>query len=114
MSVAPNLCCDETKNRGTYTHVTGAGPRAITPLALDCEASLQDLLCLLARPRLQQENCAKCFSLGQSVTATAQPHTRSLRGPRELELLRVHLLCAPCFAYNLHMANYLGHVYSSI
>ena len=22
MSVAPNLCCDETKNRGTYTHVT--------------------------------------------------------------------------------------------
>ena len=22
MSVAPNLCCDETKNRGTYTCVT--------------------------------------------------------------------------------------------
>ena len=22
MSVAPNLCCDETKNRGTYTRVT--------------------------------------------------------------------------------------------
>ena len=22
MSVTPNLCCDETKNRGTYTHVT--------------------------------------------------------------------------------------------
>jgi len=22
MSVAPNLCCDETKNRGTYTTVT--------------------------------------------------------------------------------------------
>ena len=22
MSVAPNLCCDETKNRGTYTHMT--------------------------------------------------------------------------------------------
>ena len=22
MSVAPNLCCDKTKNRGTYTHVT--------------------------------------------------------------------------------------------
>ena len=22
MSVAPNLCCDETKNLGTYTHVT--------------------------------------------------------------------------------------------
>ena len=21
MSVTPNLCCDETKNRGTYTHV---------------------------------------------------------------------------------------------
>ena len=24
MSVAPNLCCDETKNRGTYTRVTGS------------------------------------------------------------------------------------------
>ena len=23
MSIAPNLCCDETKNRGTYTRVTG-------------------------------------------------------------------------------------------
>ena len=23
MSIAPNLCCDETKNRGTYTCVTG-------------------------------------------------------------------------------------------
>ena len=22
MSIAPNLCCDETKNQGTYTHVT--------------------------------------------------------------------------------------------
>ena len=22
ISVAPNLCCDETKNRGTYTRVT--------------------------------------------------------------------------------------------
>ena len=22
MSIAPNLCCDETKNRGTYTRVT--------------------------------------------------------------------------------------------
>ena len=22
MSVTPNLCCDETKNRGTYTRVT--------------------------------------------------------------------------------------------
>ena len=22
MSVAPNLCCDETKNQGTYTRVT--------------------------------------------------------------------------------------------
>ena len=22
MSVAPNLCCDETKNQGTYTYVT--------------------------------------------------------------------------------------------
>ena len=22
MSVAPNLCCDETKNQGAYTHVT--------------------------------------------------------------------------------------------
>ena len=22
MSITPNLCCDETKNRGTYTHVT--------------------------------------------------------------------------------------------
>ena len=22
MSVAPNFCCDETKNRGTYTHMT--------------------------------------------------------------------------------------------
>ena len=22
MSVAPNLCCDETKNLGTYTRVT--------------------------------------------------------------------------------------------
>ena len=22
MSVTPNLCCDETKNQGTYTHVT--------------------------------------------------------------------------------------------
>ena len=22
MCVAPNLCCDETKNRGTYTHMT--------------------------------------------------------------------------------------------
>ena len=22
MSVAPNLCCDKTKNRGTYTRVT--------------------------------------------------------------------------------------------
>ena len=22
MSVPPNLCCDETKNRGTYTRVT--------------------------------------------------------------------------------------------
>ena len=26
MSVAPNLCCDETKNRGTYTHVTSMVP----------------------------------------------------------------------------------------
>ena len=24
MSVTPNLCCDETKNRGTYAHVTEA------------------------------------------------------------------------------------------
>ena len=22
MSITPNLCCDETKNRGTYTRVT--------------------------------------------------------------------------------------------
>ena len=28
MSVTPNLCCDETKNRGTYTRVTkGKGPK---------------------------------------------------------------------------------------
>ena len=27
MSVAPNLCCDETKNQGTYTHVTDSSER---------------------------------------------------------------------------------------
>ena len=27
MSVAPNLCCDETKNRGKYTRVTIARSR---------------------------------------------------------------------------------------
>ena len=26
MSVTPNLCCDETKNRGTYTRVTSMVP----------------------------------------------------------------------------------------
>ena len=27
MSVAPILCCDKTKNQGTYTRVTGRSPR---------------------------------------------------------------------------------------
>ena len=31
MSVAPNLCCDETKNRGTYTCVT-LGRKVMTNL----------------------------------------------------------------------------------
>ena len=38
MSVAPNLCCDETKNRGIYTHMTN--PRMIelmpTSISISC------------------------------------------------------------------------------
>ena len=31
MSVTPTLCCDETKNRGTYTRVTTSTPRSPQP-----------------------------------------------------------------------------------
>ena len=39
MSVAANLCCDETKNRGTYTHVTesNGSKMAASRLLLDLD-----------------------------------------------------------------------------
>ena len=95
LTTAPHPGSDPTPPFPDNRHPAGAGPRAITPLALDCEAFLQDLLCLLARPRLQQENCAKCFSLGQSVTATAQPpHQKSERTKKVIPAESSPLVCS--------------------
>ena len=103
LTIAPHPGSDPTPPFPDSRHPVGAGPRAITPLALDCEAFVQDLLCLLARPRLQQENCAKCFSLRQSVTATAQPPHQKSEGtkrvitaessPPAYVLLDLHTIC---------------------
>ena len=58
MSVAPNLCCDETKNRGTYTRVTSVPPAGVTdtgalqrvPSGLAEEQPLQSPQLCLCRP----------------------------------------------------------------
>ena len=39
MSIAPNLCCDETKNRGTYTHVTDGTEVGVLELTRERQVS---------------------------------------------------------------------------
>lgn len=73
LTITPHPGSNRTPPFPNNIHPVGAGLRAVTPLPLDCQAFLQDFLCLLARPRLEQENCEMCFSLRQSVTAMVQP-----------------------------------------
>ena len=72
LSIAP-VAVTRHLSSTTDTGVGGAGLRAVTPLPRDCAVFLEDLLCLLARQRMEKGILRRGLSLGRALTAMAGP-----------------------------------------